>query len=267
MLPRVDLIRADQQSWLLLNSQDHISDFIRKNGFWGINEATIAQAFLDGINGVDVIDAGANIGGFTLPIANILCEKGGRVHSFEPQRIVFQQLCANVFLNRLDNVNAYNCALGDAACEIEIPELDFWKSQNLGGFSIDPDIRKNLDEQNNTFQNFDTGSNYRVEQRSLDSFNLFKNIALIKVDVEGYELELFKGGEETIRSNGFPPIIFELWEGMSWYDEKARQTVAFLESLGYEFSKFGREILAQSPAHHRQCQITKTGNSINLCVN
>ena len=103
-----------------------------------------------------------------------------------------------------DNVNAYNCALGDAACEIEIPELDFWKSQNLGGFSVDPGIRKNLDEQNNTFQNFDTGSNYRVEQRSLDSFNLFNNIALIKVDVEGYELELFKGGEETIRSNGFP---------------------------------------------------------------
>jgi len=35
MLPRVDLIRAEENSWLLLNNNDHISDFIRKNGFWG----------------------------------------------------------------------------------------------------------------------------------------------------------------------------------------------------------------------------------------
>ena len=52
---------------------------------------------------------------------------------------------------------------------------------------------------------------------------------------------------------------------MSWYDEKAKQTVAFLQSLGYRFSKFGREILAQNPAHHRQCQITKPAIQ-SICV-
>ena len=35
MLPRVDLIRAEETSWLLMNNKDHISEFIRKNGFWG----------------------------------------------------------------------------------------------------------------------------------------------------------------------------------------------------------------------------------------
>ena len=46
MLPRVDLIRAEENSWLLLNNQDHITDYIRKNGFWGHTESTIAKVFL-----------------------------------------------------------------------------------------------------------------------------------------------------------------------------------------------------------------------------
>ena len=45
MLPRVDLIRAEENSWLLMNNLDHISDFIRKNGYWGRTEATIGKVF------------------------------------------------------------------------------------------------------------------------------------------------------------------------------------------------------------------------------
>ena len=45
MLPRVDLIRAEENSWLLLNNQDLISDFIRKNGFWGNTESTIGKVW------------------------------------------------------------------------------------------------------------------------------------------------------------------------------------------------------------------------------
>ena len=43
MLPRVDLIKADEHSWLLLNSPDHISENIRKNGFWGKKEESIEE--------------------------------------------------------------------------------------------------------------------------------------------------------------------------------------------------------------------------------
>ena len=46
MLPRVDLVRADENDWLLLNSPDYITNFIRKRGFWGINEATIGNVFV-----------------------------------------------------------------------------------------------------------------------------------------------------------------------------------------------------------------------------
>lgn len=137
MLPRVDLIRADSNSWLLLNKSDHISDFIRKNGYWGLAESTIAKVFIQDQEDVNVVDVGANIGGFTVPTAKLISNKKGIVHAFEPQRIVFQQLCANVFLNQLDNVHVYNVALGNSINQIQIPELDFWESKNIGGLSVD----------------------------------------------------------------------------------------------------------------------------------
>ena len=269
MLPRVDLVRADENNWLLLNSPDHITDIIRKNGFWGLNEATIAKVFLTNQNNTNTLDVGANIGGFTLPIAKFVSSTNGKVHAFEPQRIVFQQFCANVFLNRLDNVYSYNLALANKMGEIEIPELDFWKSQNIGGFSIDINIRQNIRNEaimGKTFSNSESSETFVVEQRTLDSFNFSFEISLIKVDVEGYELEFFLGGLNTIKSNNFPPIIFELWANKSWYEEKAQKTKQILIDLGYEFSEFGREILAQHPHHPRQCNITHEGDKINLSM-
>ena len=61
---------------------------------------------------MEIIDIGANNGHFTVEFAQYVGDNG-KVHSFEPQRIIFQQLCGNVFLNGLDNVYTYNVALGD----------------------------------------------------------------------------------------------------------------------------------------------------------
>lgn len=269
MLPRVDLIRAEENSWLLLNNNDHISDFIRKNGFWGKNESTIAKVFLANRLNTNTLDVGANIGGFTLPIAKFVASSNGKVYSYEPQRIVFQQFCANVFLNSLDNIFTYNFALGDRVCKIQIPELDFWKSQNVGGFSIDKNIRENLQNEareGKNFSNSESVEQYTVEQRTLDSFKFEFAINLIKVDVEGYELEFFIGSSNTIKASSYPPIIFELWSGKSWYEQKAQKTKEILTDWGYEFSEFGREILAQHPNHPTQCKIEKNGSNINFSI-
>ncbi len=267
MLPRVDLIKADEHSWLLLNSPDHISENIRKNGFWGKKEESIAKVFLQNRKNLNILDVGANIGGFTLPIAKHVSSTNGKVYAFEPQRIVFQQFCANVFLNRLDNVHAYNIALGDKGCEIEIPELDFWKSQNIGAFSVDPDIREKIKTEalkRKFFTNTESQKICSIEQKTLDSFKFGFEINFIKVDVEGYELEFFQGGSQTIKSNRFPPILFELWEDMAFYEQKAQQTKNILADLGYNFNQFGREILAQHPGHPVKCVVENKDDTINL---
>lgn len=82
MLPRVDLVRAKENNWLLMNNRDHISEFIRKNGFWGHNEATIGKVFLANRQNTNTLDIGANIGGFSLPIAKFASAYNGRVFSF-----------------------------------------------------------------------------------------------------------------------------------------------------------------------------------------
>src|SRR5579863_5570557 len=55
-------------------------------------------------NGDCVIDAGANIGAHTLFFARATWP-GGLVLAFEPQRLVYQTLCANLALNSIKNVH------------------------------------------------------------------------------------------------------------------------------------------------------------------
>ena len=62
--------------------------------------------------------------------------------------------------------------------------------------------------------------------RTLDSFNL-NNISFIKIDVEGYELNLLKGAEETLDKN--KPVIF-IEKTITKYDD----IKIFLNSYNYD---------------------------------
>lgn len=269
MLPHVDIYRRDDLDYLLMNSPDYISEIIRTTGSWSENETKICRAFLNKTQNKKVIDAGANLGSFALPVAKSLMDTSGSVVCFEPQRIVFQQLCANIFINRLDNVFTHNTALGDTEKSIEIPELDLKKSKNIGGFSTDPDIRKKMDEHaaGSRVENFESesGNTCTVQQVTLDSYGFFEDVAFIKVDIEGLELEFFRGARKTIEENNFPPIIFELWR-LDWYKEKAEMTTKYLADLGYSFSKFGMEILAQHPDHYRTLNVVPDGDRMTIKV-
>ena len=261
MLPRVDLIRTEADSWLLMQSPDWISNSIKKNGNWGPNESNLCKVFTADMANPVVIDVGANIGGFAIPVAKALMDSLGKVYCFEPQRIIFQQLCANSFLNRLDNVFAYNVALGENNGKLDIPELDFSKSQNSGGFSIDPMIRKEVAAE---FTNISSGASNAVELRTLDSFELFENLAFIKADIEGTELEFFKGATETLYHNNYPPILFEQWENKDWYEAKADETKNFLIEIGYDLQRLNGEILAQHQKYRKRYNILRDGNRLTL---
>ena len=261
MLPRVDLIRADESSWLLMQTPDWITNSIKKNGNWSSNESNLCKAFTTDMAEPVVIDVGANIGGFAIPVAQSLMSNAGKIYCFEPQRIIFQQLCANSFLNRLDNVFTYNVALGENNGTLDIPELDFGKSQNCGGFSIDPMIRKEVAAE---FTNISSGASSAVEMRTLDSFELFENVAFIKADIEGTELEFFKGATETLYQNNYPPILFEQWENKDWYEEKADETKSFLIEIGYDLQRLNGEILAQHQKYRKCYNIKRNGNRLTL---
>ena len=127
-----------------------------------------------------VLDVGANIGTHTVPLARAV-QPDGVVVAFEPQRVLFQMLCANVALNALGNVHARHGAAGREQGSIVVPRLDYSAQDNFGGIEL------------GTWT-----SGERVPLATLDSLEL-EACRLIKIDVEGMEGEVIAGGERTIR--------------------------------------------------------------------
>jgi hypothetical protein len=78
---------------------------------------------------------------------------------------------------------------------------------------------------------------------TLDS-GAHKYIRLIKIDVEGHELEVLKGGIETLKANNYPPIIFEAWTWKPWFEPKRKKLFEYLEGHGYKIQQLGQNNLA-----------------------
>ena len=250
MLPEIEFISANNNNYLLMKNNDLIGQELRAHGDFSKSERICCEKLLADKKNVAVLDIGANIGTFTIGVAKFLENTDSRLICFEPQRIVFQQLCANIFLNQLSNVHAFNLAVGEKNQIVNLPIIDFHKSSNPGGFSVNDDIRDHLNKEyqkgttaKNTFQNT---ISEKMQIITIDSLNIEDEIAFIKIDVEGGELEVLIGAKNTLQKNNYPPIVFEDWGSkFSWYREKSLKTFSFMKSLGYEVSKLeGRNFLA-----------------------
>ncbi len=134
-----------------------------------------------------VVDVGANIGTHTVFFSRKV-SPGGVVYAFEPQRLTFEFLCANLALNSLLNVVPMQNGAGDLPGEIIVPILNPSVAQNFAALKI---------------EGHDAGDVVKVQP--LDSLEL-KRCNLIKIDVEGMELKVLRGAEKTIKD--CRPLLF-----------------------------------------------------------
>jgi FkbM family methyltransferase len=129
-----------------------------------------------------IIEAGANMGIHTIPIASQLAKQDRKLLAFEPQPVIFQQLCANLALNGLTNVRAlpYACGSENGPLTFQVP--DYHSIGNFGDTSMSDSI---------------PASSRReiVQCVRLDAIVAEGTVGLIKIDVEGYELQVLKGCE------------------------------------------------------------------------
>ena len=170
---------------MLLKTDTVLSKKIREEGDYAAAEKELLAKLLK--QGDTVVDAGANIGSHTLFFARAV-GRDGRVYSFEPQRFIFQILCGNVALNGFRNVWCVPAALGNQEGRIDVPVPNYERPNNFGGFSLD-------------FATFKESG----EIKRLDALRL-EACSLIKIDVEGMELDVLQGAERTIRT--FRPILY-----------------------------------------------------------
>jgi FkbM family methyltransferase len=158
--------------------------------------------------GMTVLDIGANIGAHTVYFAKKVVPNG-IVIAFEPQRVVFQTLCANMALNSVLNVQCRQVALGETAGKILVPALDYAKTNNFGGLSLDGHTEGEP-----------------VEVARIDDLNL-PACHFMKIDVEGMEQSVLAGGRETIAR--FRPILYVENDRK----DRSAQLIQFLDALGY----------------------------------
>jgi FkbM family methyltransferase len=158
--------------------------------------------------GDTVLEAGANIGAHTIWFAGAV-GPAGRVLAYEPQRLVFQTLCANLALNDLANVHAAHAALGRASGRIRVPEPDPARVTNFGGLSIGGES--------------DSGE---APVETVDGLALTA-LRLLKADVEGMESEVIAGAADTIRR--LRPVLYVENDRRA----KSAALIAQIRGMGY----------------------------------
>jgi FkbM family methyltransferase len=239
MIPNCELVKVDGTQFLVFKGQDLISNHLKKELYENDIHQLALKLLINEPSGT-VLDIGANLGTFCIPLARKIPKL--KFHAFEPQRIVNYQLCANIIINSLDNVHTYEFALSNEDANVELAMPDYTKETNIGAFSIDAEVRKN------EYECVTVAMTDKIQLFPLDLLG-FSNVRLIKIDVEGHELEVLRGGIETIKANNYPPIIFEAWTWKPWYQEKRKALFDYLEGHGYKIEQLGENNLAQHPKH------------------
>lgn len=232
MIPEIHLATDGDLNYALFKHNDVISNAVRTGGYEKELQdlsGKLLSSYTDGI----VIDIGANLGSYVVPVAKQHPHLQFEV--FEPQRIVYYQLCANIFLNRLSNVYAHNVGVSNETRITSYTLPNYAEETNIGAFSIDFDTRAK------DYEVKTEGVIERMPIIDLDSMQ-YEKVRLIKIDVEGHELQVLQGAEYTLSENNYPPIIFEAW---TWkFPEKREAVFDHLESLGYEITQYGQNNLA-----------------------
>lgn len=146
-------------------------------------------------------DIGANTGLFAIAAAKK--DPSIQVFAFEPSTWTFQVLKENIRLNDVDNVRAYAVALGDwigeATLQVNAPGAD---GLNTIGRPSHPGCRVVAQE--------------KVPITTLDTFlweHGIRKVDVMKVDVEGAELLVFRGARKLLERTDAPLILYE---GFSW---------------------------------------------------
>jgi FkbM family methyltransferase len=190
-----------------------------------------------------VIDLGANIGVHTVALAHRVGPAGG-VLAFEPQRLVFQSLCANVALNSLANVECHWAAADAEPGLVFVPELDFSHANNFGGVSL-----------------LGLRQGRQVPAVTLDQFLHLPRLRLIKIDVEGMESAAIRGGVKLIEK--FKPFLYVENDRV----ENSQPLMRSIDALGYDMYWHATPLFNPGNFYGEAQDIYKNLASFNLfCV-
>ena len=179
----------------------------------------------------DTIDIGVYRGVYSYEMAKY----SKMVHAFEPNPIIFKDIELNLG-KIIKNINLYNFALSDkenkVLLKVPIRNKNYDKSNYEEYFQMG---RATIHEQN-VMGDIET---FEIKSKKLDNFTFSNRISFIKIDVEGHEMSVIKGAENTIKQNK-PTLLVEIEEKHS--KQKVLDSINYINSLGYESFFYDNEL-------------------------
>lgn len=168
-----------------------------------------------------ILDVGANIGVHSL-VFSTLTGNSGKVVAIEPQSNVRHRLELNLKNNHADNVIVLGCAIGAEESNARIYDI---ANNNDGAATLRPSEPENHEK----FEDIEVKTlNFIKESTGLDNFDV------VKIDVEGAELEVLKGLSELLQSTPPRCLFVECVDSnLKRFDTSSEELISKLEDLGY----------------------------------
>jgi len=183
------------------------------------------------------VDIGANLGLVTLRLANLVTSEG-RVHAFEPNPTMLRYLRTSIAHNDLDvQVHAFALGKQEENLSLYVPK------KNAGRASLLPHTNRELIEV------------HEVPVKMLSKVASQKNwdrIDFIKIDVEGFEADVFRGGIEVLKRTKPKAILFE--ENNPFTDNEGLPPVMrILQELDYDIYGIPKCMVSMSLVPIEEC--------------
>lgn len=204
-----------QGSKMYIDDKDSLE--LRKNGIYENTETNIIRSIL---NYSDVVlDLGANIGYFTL----IMAKQCKYVFSFEPDPINYNILSKNIELNKVENVELYQYAIGENIGKIDLHLCEF----NTGMHRIYK-------------SQYCKGGIIKVNMTTIDKLIsdgiITDNIKFIKMDLEGSEFGALRGMKNLLEERK-PTVLMEFHPlGIEEYKANPEEQYNFMKNFGYKIT-------------------------------
>ena len=184
------LVQA-RHGWMLVNPNDFfIGRAILEYGEYGEAEAQLLRQLF--VRPGVVVEVGANIGTHTVPLAKKAAEERRDCFAFEPQPVIFQNLCANLALNGITHVRAWPWACGETAKTLYFRRPDYGVLGNFGAVEMHADVSSERD--------------VAVSCVQLDEVLADHTVGLLKIDAEGFELKTLQGAVNLLARSR--PVLY-----------------------------------------------------------
>lgn len=212
-------IFKNEDGTFIIFPNDAIAQHIKSGKLWEKHFRDVINVFIS--PGDVVVDAGANFG-YNAILMGKQISPNGLLATFEPQRIIHQQLSGNLILNNIFNAVTFHAALGNEQSTTTMRSVDYESNWiNIGDTSIGEGGEK-VDV-------------YTLDQLELDRINF------IKIDIQGYELFMLQGAKNTLKQHQ-PNLFIEIEpHQLIKFNITENQLIDYIKSFGYRIFKINNE--------------------------